>query len=150
MNNKNLMIGGVVLAGIVAYYFYNKNKGGDGRNLASSAPNNNTSPNVGHGGVPADAFNYSNSCEIKYSKYLSSLPPKLTKEYISPKEQQERKQNWMKNNCINDSFIAEKEIKEKLCEEKIEKVLATKTFISSDARYKFIQEFAKNNCGIKI
>ena len=28
MNNKNLMIGGVVLAGIVAYYFYNKDKGG--------------------------------------------------------------------------------------------------------------------------
>lgn len=27
MNNKNLIIGGVILAGIVAYYFYNKNKG---------------------------------------------------------------------------------------------------------------------------
>jgi hypothetical protein len=28
MKNKNLIIGGVILAGIVAYYFYNKNKGG--------------------------------------------------------------------------------------------------------------------------
>lgn len=28
MNKKNLIIGGIVLAGIVAYYFYNKNKGG--------------------------------------------------------------------------------------------------------------------------
>ena len=34
MKNKNLIIGGVILAGIVAYYFYNKNKGGS---LASSS-----------------------------------------------------------------------------------------------------------------
>jgi hypothetical protein len=29
MNNKNLIIGGVVVAGLVAYYFYNKNKSGE-------------------------------------------------------------------------------------------------------------------------
>jgi hypothetical protein len=34
MKNKNLIIGGVILAGIVAYYFYNKNKGSG---LASSS-----------------------------------------------------------------------------------------------------------------
>ena len=30
MNNKNLIIGGVVVAGLVAYYFYNKNKSNGG------------------------------------------------------------------------------------------------------------------------
>ena len=34
MNNKNLIIGGVIVAGLVAYYFYNKNKGSG---LASSS-----------------------------------------------------------------------------------------------------------------
>ena len=37
MKNKNLIIGGVVLAGIVAYYFYNKNKGGGLASISSSS-----------------------------------------------------------------------------------------------------------------
>jgi hypothetical protein len=36
MNKKNLIIGGVVLAGIVAYYFYNKNKNKGSVNMPSS------------------------------------------------------------------------------------------------------------------
>ena len=91
MNNKNLIIGGVVLAGIVAYYFYNKNKGGG---LASSS--SPSAPIIG--GTPKPYENTAN-CENQYSKYLSSLPPNYTKQYISPKEMEEKKQNWIKNNC---------------------------------------------------
>ncbi len=43
MKNKNLIIGGIVVAGIVAYYFYNKNKGGG---LASSSIVNSNIPKV--------------------------------------------------------------------------------------------------------
>ena len=43
MNNKNLIIGGVVVAGLVAYYLYNKNKGGG---LTSSAPTGTASSSV--------------------------------------------------------------------------------------------------------
>lgn len=93
MNNKNLMIGGLVLVVLAgAYYFYNKNKGG----VASSAPASAGSPTMS--GIPKPYDNTDN-CEAQYTKYRSSLPPKLTKEYISPKEQQEIKQNWIKNNC---------------------------------------------------
>jgi hypothetical protein len=81
MKNKNLIIGGAILVGIVAYYFYNKNKVGID-SVNTPKPYDNTA-----------------NCEGQYTKYLSSLPPKLTKEYISPKEEQEIKQNWIKNNC---------------------------------------------------
>ena len=48
MNNKNLIIGGVILAGLVAYYFYNKNKGGGLLSRSSSsAPANQSSPTMG-------------------------------------------------------------------------------------------------------
>jgi hypothetical protein len=43
MNNKNLIIGGVVVAGIVAYYLYNKNKSRGG---ISSAPTGTASSRV--------------------------------------------------------------------------------------------------------
>ena len=79
MKNKNLIIGGAILVGIVAYYFYNKNKG-----VVVNPPK---------------TYDNTANCEGQYTKYLSSLPPKLTKEYISPKEEQEIKQNWIKNNC---------------------------------------------------
>jgi hypothetical protein len=46
MNNKNLMIGGVVLAGIVAYYFYNKDKGGVVSNAPSIEPPRLVAPSV--------------------------------------------------------------------------------------------------------
>jgi hypothetical protein len=36
MKNKNLIIGGVILAGIVAFYFYNKNKNKGSVNMPSS------------------------------------------------------------------------------------------------------------------
>jgi hypothetical protein len=91
MNNKNLIIGGVIVAGIVAYYFYDKNKGGG---LASSS--NPSEPTMS--GIPKPYDNTEN-CERQYTKYRSSLPPRLTKEYISPKAQEEIKQNWIKNNC---------------------------------------------------
>ena len=40
MNNKNLIIGGVVVAGLVAYYFYNKNKGGGGISAPTGTDSN--------------------------------------------------------------------------------------------------------------
>ena len=47
MNNKNLMIGGLVLAALAgAYYFYNKNKGGVASS-SPSAPANQSSPAMG-------------------------------------------------------------------------------------------------------
>lgn len=88
MNNKNLMIGGLVLVALAgAYYFYNKNKG----SVSSSSQNEPTM-----GGMPKLYDNTAN-CEEQYKEYMSKV--RLTKEYISPKAQQERKQNWMKNNC---------------------------------------------------
>lgn len=91
MNNKNLIIGGVILAGLVAYYFYNKNKGGG---LASSS-----SPIEPTMGVMPKLYGNTENCDEQYAKYSSSLPPRLTKQYISPKKQEEIKQNWIKNNC---------------------------------------------------
>jgi hypothetical protein len=44
MKNKNLIIGGVIVAGIIAYYFYNKNKGGV---APSSAPSSASSRTMG-------------------------------------------------------------------------------------------------------
>lgn len=91
MKNKNLIIGGAILAGLVAYYFYNKNKGGGMVSSSSSI-----APTMG--GIPKPYDNTAN-CDEQYAKYSSSLPPRLTKEYISPKAKEEIKQNWIKNNC---------------------------------------------------
>jgi hypothetical protein len=103
MKNKNLIIGGVILAGIVAFYFYNKNKGsvnmpsstvGSAPMSSPNAPASPIAPTMG--GIPKLYDNTSN-CEEQYKEYMSKV--RLTKQYISPKAQQERKQNWMKNNC---------------------------------------------------
>ena len=58
MNNKNLIIGGVVVACLVAYYFYNKNKSVVAPSSApSSAPVNLL--------IPSEVLNNTNS-KIKY------------------------------------------------------------------------------------
>jgi hypothetical protein len=122
MKNKNLIIGGVVLAGIVAYYFYNKNKGGVAPSSAPSSASSRTMsgnltdcknivtmpcllapcPKICADNLSSNIpkpYDNTENCENQYSKYLSSLPPNYTKQYISPKEMEERKQNWIKNNC---------------------------------------------------
>lgn len=88
MNNKNLMIGGLVLVALAgAYYFYNKNKG-------SVASSSQIAPTMG--GMPK-LYDNTDNCEEQYKQYMSKV--RLRKEYISPKAQQERKENWIKNNC---------------------------------------------------
>ncbi len=46
MKNKNLIIGGVVVAGLVAYYLYNKNKSRGGLSSASTGTDSNNVENA--------------------------------------------------------------------------------------------------------
>jgi hypothetical protein len=55
MNNKNLIIGGVVVAGLVAYYLYNKNKSNGG---GISAPTGTASNNVENARAPIGSVPY--------------------------------------------------------------------------------------------
>ena len=89
MKNKNLIIGGVILAGLVAYYFYNKNKGGG---VASSAPVSAGSPTMS--GIPKPYDNTDN-CEEQFKKYMSRVRLKS----MTPEESKAYKENWIKNNC---------------------------------------------------
>ena len=125
MKNKNLIIGGVILAGLVAYYFYNKNKGGV---AASNAPASPIAPTMG--GNLTDCKNivtmpclvapcpkicadnvttassptmggipkpYDNTanCEEQFKKYMSRVRLKS----MTPEESKAYKENWIKNNC---------------------------------------------------
>jgi hypothetical protein len=95
MNNKNLIIGGVVLAVAgIAYYLYNKNKGG----APSSSSVTNSAPIVSNS-IPKPYENTAN-CENQFKDYeqrkrmLKSIEkPMTTEQYKVYKE------NWMKNNC---------------------------------------------------
>ena len=55
MNNKNLIIGGVVVAGLVAYYLYNKNKSNGG---GTGAPTGTASNNVENARSPISSEPY--------------------------------------------------------------------------------------------
>ena len=55
MKNKNLIIGGVILAGLVAYYFYNKRKGSGLASMPSSSPIETKTTNV-NSNVPIPTF----------------------------------------------------------------------------------------------
>lgn len=116
MKNKNLIIGGVILAGLVAYYFYNKNKSVV---APSIAPSSASSPTMG--GNLTDCKNiqtipclvapcpqrcadnielpkpYDNTdnCEKQYKQYMSKVRLKS----MTLEESKTHKQNWIKNNC---------------------------------------------------
>jgi hypothetical protein len=92
MNNKNLIIGGVILAGLVAYYFYNKNKGGGSASSSSSIE-----PTMG---VIPKPYGNTENCEEQFKDYEKKQNMmKVVREPKTPEQYQAYKENWIKNNC---------------------------------------------------
>ena len=125
MNNKNLIIGGVILAGIVAYYLYNKNKGGSLASSSSPSTPASSSPATMGGNLTdcknivtmpclvapcpkicADnvelpkSYDNTSNCENQFKDYeRKQNMMKVVREPKTPEQYQAYKQNWIKNNC---------------------------------------------------
>lgn len=119
--NKNLIFGGIAVAVVgIAYYLYNKNKGG----VASNAPLSSIAPTMGGNltdcknivtmpclvapcpkicadnvSLPKSYDNTSN-CENQFKDYeRKQNMMKVVRKPKTPEQYQAYKQNWIKNNC---------------------------------------------------